>query len=227
VVLPHESDSVSEALGLADQRMYANKTSSRPAPAGQAKDVLLATLTERSPDLGRHTNDVAALTVAVGRRLGLSEHELEAVGHAAELHDIGKMAIPDAILDKPGPLSSEEWEFMRRHTLIAQRIVSAAPALKRTGDLIRSSHEAFDGNGYPDGLAGQNIPLGARIIAVCDTYEAIVSDRPYRRGRSEAQALDEIECCSGKLSTTASIHPRARVAPRPARSGAGQRGAGH
>jgi diguanylate cyclase (GGDEF)-like protein len=196
-LLPHETTSVSEALRVADQRMYAHKTSGRPAPAGQAKDVLLQTLTERSPDLGRHTTDVAAMTVAVGRGMGLAEEELEAVGHAAELHDIGKMAIPDAILDKPDALTEEEWAFMRRHTLIGQRIVSAAPSLTRAGELIRSSHEAFDGTGYPDQLAGEDIPIGARIIAVCDTYEAIVSHRPYRRGRSEDQALAEIHRCSG------------------------------
>lgn len=196
-LMTQETTTVSETLRLADQRMYASKHSRRPAPAGQAKDVLLQTLTERSPDLSRHTNDVATLTVDVGRHLGLAADELEAIGHAAELHDIGKMAIPDAILDKPGPLSPDEWQFMHGHTLIGQRIVSAAPALKRTGQLIRSSHESYDGSGYPDGLAGPDIPLGARIIAVCDTYEAIISHRAYRRGLSAEQALAEIDRCSG------------------------------
>ena len=92
------------------------------------------------------------------------------------------MAIPDAILKKPGPLDDEEWEFIRGHTVIGERIVSAAPALAPVAKLIRSSHERFDGTGYPDGLAGEEIPLGARVVAVCDAYDAMIGPRPYRLG---------------------------------------------
>lgn len=196
-LLPSESTSVSEAMRLADHRMYAQKQAGRPAASGQAESVLLQTLAERSPELGRHTNYVARLAESVCDELGLDEFARETVRQAAELHDIGKMAIPDAIVDKPGPLSDEEWEFIRRHTLIGERIVSAAPSLSHVGQLIRASHERFDGAGYPDGLIGEQIPIGARIIAVCDSFEAIVSDRPYRRGRSAEQALAEIERCTG------------------------------
>ena len=197
VLLGEEAKTSADALHLADQRMYAQKSGGRTGAGGQAKDVLLATLTERSPDLGRHTGGVAELAEAVARELGLPEGERVAVRQAAELHDIGKMAIPDAILDKPEPLSAAEWGFMHQHTIIGQRIVSAAPALTRAGELIRSSHEHFDGGGYPDGLAGDAIPLGARIIAVCDAYEAIVSDRPYRAARSRRDALIELRECAG------------------------------
>jgi HD-GYP domain-containing protein (c-di-GMP phosphodiesterase class II) len=177
--------------------MYAQKASKRTGAGGQAKDVLLATLSERSPDLGRHTTGVAELSEAVGRQLGLHDDELVAIRQAADLHDIGKLAIPDAILDKPGPLTPEEWTFMHQHTVIGQRIVSVAPALVRAGAFIRSSHERFDGAGYPDRLAGEQIPIGARVIAVCDAFEAIVSDRAYRAARSPQEALAELRRCAG------------------------------
>jgi diguanylate cyclase (GGDEF)-like protein/putative nucleotidyltransferase with HDIG domain len=198
VLLGDEAQSVSSALRVADERMYAQKAGKRTGAGGQAKDVLLATLTERSPDLGRHTSEVAELTDAVGRNLGLPDDDLVAIRQAADLHDIGKMAIPDAILEKPGPLTPDEWAFMHQHTVIGQRIVSVAPALVRAGALIRSSHERFDGSGYPDRLAGEQIPIGARVIAVCDAYEAIVSDRPYRAARSPEEALAELRRCAGE-----------------------------
>ena len=116
---------------------------------------------------------------------------------AAQLHDIGKLAIPDAILDKPAPLSPQELDFVRRHTIIGERILNAAPALSQVGAIVRATHEAFDGSGYPDGLAGVEIPLAARIIAVCDTYSAITSDRPYQAGRSHDEALTELRAVAG------------------------------
>jgi diguanylate cyclase (GGDEF)-like protein len=197
-LLGDEAWTVSSALRLADERMYAQKAGRRTGAGGQAKDVLLATLSERSPDLGRHTTGVAQLSEAVGRNLGLPDEELVAIRQAADLHDIGKLGIPDAILEKPGPLTPEEWTFMHQHTVIGQRIVSVAPALVRAGALIRSSHERFDGAGYPDGLAGEQIPIGARVIAVCDAYDAIVSDRPYRAARSPEEALAELHRCAGE-----------------------------
>jgi diguanylate cyclase (GGDEF)-like protein len=198
VLLGDEAHTVTSALRVADERMYAQKASKRTGAGGQAKDVLLATLSERSPDLGRHTTGVAELSEAVGRELGLPEDELVAIRQAADLHDIGKLGIPDAILDKPGPLTPEEWSFMHQHTVIGQRIVSVAPALVRAGALIRSSHERFDGGGYPDRLAGEQIPIGSRVIAVCDAYEAIVSDRAYRAARTPQEALAELRRCAGE-----------------------------
>ena len=111
---------------------------------------------------------------------------------AAALHDVGKVAIPDAILDKPGPLDEAEWEFMRTHTLIGERILAEAPALAEAAKIVRSSHERYDGDGYPDGLAGDEIPLAARIIAVCDSFDAMTSDRPYRTAMSTEGALSEL-----------------------------------
>jgi two-component system, cell cycle response regulator len=117
--------------------------------------------------------------------------------NAAQLHDVGKVAIPDAIMSKPGPLDEAEWEFVRRHPVIGQRIVEAAPALMGVGELIRASHERWDGSGYPDGLAGDQIPMGARIIAVCDAYDAMTGDRPYRLGLLPQDALSELRRCAG------------------------------
>ena len=194
--VPTEASSVVDALHLADQRMYEHKAG-RSSASRQSTDVLLQVLSERSTDLHEHLSDVARLTMLTAQRLELPEHEVTRIELAAELHDVGKTAIPDTILNKPGKLDEEEWEFMRGHTLVGERIVRAAPSLAHTADLVRSCHERFDGAGYPDGLAGQAIPLGASIIAVCDAFDAIVTDRPYRSARSSAEALAEIRRCAG------------------------------
>ena len=116
---------------------------------------------------------------------------------AAELHDVGKIALPRTILHKRGPLDEDEWTFMRRHTLIGERIVQAAPALVGVGQLIRSSHERWDGRGYPDGLAGDAIPLGSQIVFICDAFSAMTTDRSYRPGMPEAAALAELRRHAG------------------------------
>jgi two-component system cell cycle response regulator len=197
VAIPGEAPGSGEALLIADQRMYAQKNSGRATARRQSTDVLLRALAERHPGLEGHLGGVANLAGAVGRQLGLEGEELEHVLVAAELHDVGKVAIPDAIINKPGPLDDDEWAFMRRHTLIGERIVAAAPALGAVAKLVRASHERWDGGGYPDATVGEDIPLGARIVAVCDAYDAIVADRPYRRGRGAAEAMAELRRCAG------------------------------
>ena len=137
--------------------MYANKHAGRMSAGRQSKDVLLRALAERDPGLGTHAETVA-LAVATAEALGLTPEEIEHVRHASELHDVGKVAIPDAILGKPGPLTEEEWTFVRRHPIIGERIILAAPALARVAALVRSSHERWDGAGYPDALAGDADP---------------------------------------------------------------------
>jgi HD-GYP domain-containing protein (c-di-GMP phosphodiesterase class II) len=107
------------------------------------------------------------------------------------------MAVPDQILSKPGPLNDREWEVMRSHTLIGERILASAPALAPVARLVRSSHERWDGGGYPDGLAGEEIPISARIIAVCDAYEAMGEDRPWRTSRTSEETLAELRRCAG------------------------------
>ena len=197
ICVPGEVRDAGEALRIADQRMYAHKHSGRSSARSQSRDVLLRALAERNPELGEHISGVAELAEAVARRMELDEEQIDHVRHAAALHDVGKMAIPDAILDKPAALDDAEWEFIRRHTIIGERIVAAAPALRPVAALVRSSHERWDGCGYPDALAGEDIPLGARIVSVCDAFDAMVADRPYRAGMDAGDALVELERCSG------------------------------
>jgi two-component system, cell cycle response regulator len=193
VILPAEAGDAARALQLADQRLYAQKgVRRRQATTQQVRDVLLQMVSERTPELRDHIDDVALLAQGVGRRLGLRAHELHEVVRAAELHDMGKMAIPDALLSKPGPLDASEWEFMRQHTIIGERMLHVAPALEGVARLVRWSHERMDGAGYPDGLAGDEIPLGARIVAVCDAFDAMTSDRPYRRAMPADEAIAEL-----------------------------------
>jgi two-component system cell cycle response regulator len=195
--LPDEASTASEALKVADRRMYAQKNGARPSAGRQSGDVLLCALTERNAALGDHLHGVADLATAVGAALELPPDALDDLRRAAELHDVGKMAIPDAILDKPGALDQDEWAFIRRHTIIGERILAAAPALAAVARMVRSSHERYDGRGYPDRIAGEAIPLGARIIFVCDAFDAMISERPYNRGMTTAQALDELRRCAG------------------------------
>jgi two-component system cell cycle response regulator len=197
--IPREAHEPAVALQLADQRMYEDKDSRRPSPAGEVEAVLVRILQQRAPELGAHGDAVAELASEVAERLGMAKSERAAVSRAAELHDIGKMAIPDAILHKPGPLSDEEWDFMRQHTLLGERILSAASSLRSVGSIVRSSHERWDGKGYPDGLAGEEIPLASRIVFVCDAYDAMVSERPYAKRVPREDALAELRRCAGEM----------------------------
>jgi diguanylate cyclase (GGDEF)-like protein len=197
ILLPQESRDPSEAMRLVDQRMYAHKTSVRRSPDRQSRDVLLRALQERNPELAERHAAVARLAEAVGQRIGLPAEERAQLRQAAELHDVGKLGIPEDILDKPGPLDPDEWAFVGRHPLIGERIIGAAPALAAAAKLVRSTHERFDGSGYPDGLAGQQIPLGARIIAVCDTFTAMTSARPHAPRHTVPEAVAELRRCAG------------------------------
>ncbi|HEV3321900.1 MAG TPA: HD domain-containing phosphohydrolase [Solirubrobacteraceae bacterium] len=198
VSIPPELDDPAAVMQLADQRLYRRKEETREASAvHQLRDVLLQAFQERHPDLQEHQRGVGALVLDVGRRLGMDGEELDVLARAAELHDVGKIAIPDAILTKPGPLNAEEWGFMSRHTILGERILAAAAALRPVAGLVRSSHERFDGHGYPDGLSGERIPLGARIIFVCDAFDAMISERSYSSAVPTAAAIAELRACAG------------------------------
>jgi diguanylate cyclase (GGDEF)-like protein len=198
IVIPTEATDVSAAFQLADQRLYSQKGDRRRAREGeQVRDALIQALRERRPDLDEHLGGVARLAHAVARRLGMSATEVDQVTRAAELHDIGKMAVPDAILEKPAGLDDGELELIRQHTIIGERILAVSPALRQVGLLVRHSHERFDGQGYPDGLVGEEIPLGARIIAACDAFDAMTTDRPYQPAIRVRDALSELRTCAG------------------------------
>jgi HD-GYP domain-containing protein (c-di-GMP phosphodiesterase class II) len=197
VHVPTEVADPDQAMLLADARMYDEKGSRRPNAASESQNVLLRALAERNSDLGQHNDDVAVLVDAVATELGLDPAAVVAVRRAAELHDVGKLAIPDDILNKPGPLDEIEWGFMRQHTIVGERIVATATSLRDVAPIVRSSHERWDGGGYPDRLAGEEIPLGARIVAVCDAFDAMTTTRPYRAAIGEAAALEELRRCAG------------------------------
>jgi diguanylate cyclase (GGDEF)-like protein len=196
VWIPSEANSAPDALRIADQRMYANKAS-RSSASRQLTDVLLQVLSEQQKDQDQHVNRVSELATRVARALGRPSHEVQRICLAAKLHDIGKTAIPSRVLHKPGPLDEHEWAFVRQHTIVGERIVLAAPALAHTAALIRSSHERPDGTGYPDGLTDRDIPLGSKIITVCDAFDAMTSRRPYRQTISTRAALSELTRCAG------------------------------
>jgi diguanylate cyclase (GGDEF)-like protein len=197
VALPDEAHAPSDALGVADLRMYAYKHKGRPSTAQQTTDALVRVQYERSPLLGPHVSDVAKLAVATGERLGLPEHRLHWLRQTAELHDVGKMAIPDDVLNKPGSLTEDEWQLVQEHTIVGERIVSAAPALREVAKIVRATHERYDGHGYPDRLAGEEIPLEARIVNAADALSAMTTTRPYREALSQASAIEELKRCAG------------------------------
>jgi len=159
--------------------------------------VMFSALDLRDGITGGHSSRVADLAVHLGQRLGMSTGELQHLKWAALLHDVGKLAVPDEILTKPGPLSAAEWEQMRRHPTYGLSILSQDGFLRQVAEIVYCHHEHFDGKGYPRGLVGEEIPLPARVFAVADAYDAMTSDRPYRPALSHSQAIEEIERNAG------------------------------
>jgi diguanylate cyclase (GGDEF)-like protein len=214
VLIPGEASAREAALSLADTRMYANKSRERASAGSQSRDVLVRAQRERRPGAHEQLVDIAETARAVASELGMSAEERDEVFRAAELNDTGKLAIPDAILNKPGPLEPEEWDFMRESPLIGERIIAAAPALVPVARLVRSSQERFDGSGYPDGLRGGQIPLGARVVAVCNGYEAMRSERPYSVAMTPQRALQELRSAAGTQFDPAVVSAFERVISR-------------
>jgi putative nucleotidyltransferase with HDIG domain len=168
------------------QRLY-RETLASLSNALEAKDAVTS----------QHTEEVVRLAVAVAAELDLELDAVQSVELGAVLHDIGKVRVPEAILNKPGLLTEEEWEVMRTHPEVGEQILRPIQSLQSTLPIVRHHHERWDGSGYPDGLAGSAIPLGARIVAVCDAYRAMTEDRPYRTALPEAQARKELEQGTG------------------------------
>jgi putative nucleotidyltransferase with HDIG domain len=143
-----------------------------------------------------HSQKVSAYAALIAEALGMSDAEIEEVRLGGVLHDIGKVAIPENILNKNGPLNPEEWETMKAHVQFGAKILDPLTPLARIREMVLHHHEFFDGSGYPEALVGEKIPLGARIIAVADAYDTITSDRTYKKGRLAAEALAELERCA-------------------------------
>jgi putative nucleotidyltransferase with HDIG domain len=160
-------------------------------------EALLAALDTRDTETEGHSERVAAYTMLIAQRLNLSEEELPHIERGALLHDIGKIGVPDHILYKPGPLTPDEWEIMKQHPVVGYKMCMKIEMLRPAAPIVLHHHERWDGKGYPYGLSGEEIPLGARIFAIADTLDAMTSDRPYRKALSFAQAREEIERCAG------------------------------
>jgi diguanylate cyclase (GGDEF)-like protein len=208
--LGEDTDDPVRAMTLADQRMYEGKRGRMPVQR-QVRAALLAALRHRRPELEACGADTAGLARAVAQRLGMSYDDIEDVAHAAELHDIGRLATPDAILDKPGTLSRHEWHAIQAQPVVGEEILRAAPAMQRVADIVRSTHERYDGAGYPDGLQGDLIPLGARIIAVVDAFDAITRQAGGDGSRWADRALAELRRCAGTQFDPAVVDVTERV----------------
>lgn len=152
----------------------------------------------REQGTGQHLRRLQALSQAVAERLGYAPRQAERLGLAAVLHDIGKIGVPDAILTKPGPLTEEEWVIVREHPRMGLGILPALPQFQMAREVVYGHHENFDGSGYPEGLKGTDIPLPARVVRVVDTFDAIVSERPYKPSRPPEDALKELGRLAGK-----------------------------
>jgi putative nucleotidyltransferase with HDIG domain len=167
-------------------------------------ETMVKMLHERDPYTAEHSEEVADLAEKIARDLGLPEDQIETIRAAALVHDIGKVGIPDTILNKPGPLDEPEWQLIKKHTLIGFDLLKNLEMYSEAAQLVKYEHERWDGSGYPEGLKGEQIPLGARIIHVADVYHALTSDRPYRESQGKpshyepAEAVRIIQAESGR-----------------------------
>ncbi len=196
--LPDEAGDGTEALRVAHDRLRTRSRWQRLSSERQVRDVLLQLLSERrAGGAAVVLPRVAAHAVGIARRLGLSMSELDEIVRASELQDLGMLTVPEAITGKRGALSEDEWQQIRAHPEAGERVLAASPAMVPVARLVRSCYERYDGTGYPDGLSGEAIPLGARIIAVCVAFDAMTSARPYREALPAPTAFAELKRCAG------------------------------
>lgn len=193
----NERVSLRKTFIRSDDLMYRDKLNSKNSARSYIVNALLATLSERDFVTQGHTERLSLLCRAVGERAGLSAQQLANLALLSEVHDLGKVGIPDSILFKKGPLDEEEWEVMRQHPLKGHRIAISSPDMVEVAELILKHHERWDGTGYPLGLAGTDIPIECRILAIVDAYDAITNDRPYRKARPREEAIQELQACRG------------------------------
>lgn len=186
-----------EVFKLAENRMYRNKLLENDSSRKAIILSLQNTLFERSYETEQHAERLKRLAFEMGRKIGLAANQMDDLALLATLHDIGKLAIPEEILSKPGPLSPEEWSVMKKHPDVGHRIIQDIPDLAHIAEAILAHHEHWDGSGYPNGLKGTEIPLIARILSIIDSYDAMTNKRVYREAVSHEQALAEIAACAG------------------------------
>jgi diguanylate cyclase (GGDEF)-like protein len=184
---------IQDTIKIAEDDMYAHKLFEVSSHRNETIKTILKTLHEKNPREEKHSERVSKICVHIGMALGMSNEEMSLLKAISNLHDIGKIAIDDAILNKPGKLDDKEWEQIKRHPEIGYRILSTSPEYAEIAQDILSHHERYDGRGYPRGLKGEEIPIRARIITVADSYDAMVSERPYRKSLTHQEAIDEIQ----------------------------------
>jgi putative nucleotidyltransferase with HDIG domain len=177
----------------------------------QSLHALSSALDSRDNETQGHSFRVTAYAIRLGQELGIEGEQLGLLARGALLHDVGKIGVPDAILLKPGKLTDEEWVIMRKHVQTGYEMLNHIEFLQHSLDVVKYHHENWDGTGYPNGLRGKEIPLFARIFALCDTYDAITSDRPYRKKRTHAEACEEIKRCSGTQFSGAIVDAFLRI----------------
>lgn len=191
------STSLIETYKKADNLMYRDKLLRRNSARSQILNTLMAALAERDYITSGHVGRVKNLCIKMGEKLNLSPKQMGDLTLLAEVHDLGKVGIPDKILFKKGPLTDEEWEIMRQHSEKGYRIALSAPDLSGIADLILKHHERWDGKGYPIGLKGKEIPIECRILSIIDAFDAMTSERPYSNKKSKEEAINELKRCTG------------------------------
>jgi HD-GYP domain-containing protein (c-di-GMP phosphodiesterase class II) len=198
-VQAHRPLDESSSLSRATIDARARKEATRIARAAfeASNNELLGALSDRAGWAGGTSQLIADLSAELGRAIGLPDGDIERIRTASLLHDLGKLAIPDEILSKPGPLSPPEWRTIVEHPKIGQIVLEQAGAIRDAASIVLHHHEWFDGRGYPHGLAGAEIPIGSRIVAIADAYEAMISDRPYSAAMSHIAAIDELQRQAG------------------------------
>lgn len=190
-------EDINMILKEAEDDMYTHKLFEVTSQRNETIRTILQTLYEKNPREKEHSDRVSNICMLIGEKLGMQTNDLNMLKAISVLHDIGKIAIDDHILNKPGKLNNEEWENIKRHPEIGYRILSSSPEYISIAEDILYHHERYDGKGYPRGLKGKEIPIRARIITIADSFDAMVSDRPYRKALSKNEALEEIKRCAG------------------------------